>query len=92
MITARSQETGVSFVPRLPSRIPSLDGLRAVSITLVLVGHSAVCSNAPAFLTHFEHAGNFRPRWPILASSPFVLLWVGSLLNLATLSTPSLIQ
>jgi peptidoglycan/LPS O-acetylase OafA/YrhL len=62
MITARSQETGVSFVPRLPSRIPSLDGLRAVSIMLVLIGHSAVCSNAPAFLTHFDHAGNFGVR------------------------------
>jgi hypothetical protein len=72
MITARSQETGASFVPRLPSRIPSLDGLRAVSITLVLIGHSAVCSNAPAFLTHFDHARNFGVRASL--SSPVSLL------------------
>jgi peptidoglycan/LPS O-acetylase OafA/YrhL len=62
MSTASSQATSVSFVPNVPSRIPSLDGLRAISIALVLVGHSALSSNAPAFLMHFSHLGNFGVR------------------------------
>jgi peptidoglycan/LPS O-acetylase OafA/YrhL len=57
-----SQESDISFVPRLPNRIPSLDGLRAISVALVMVGHSADCDNAPRFLRHFNHLGNFGVR------------------------------
>lgn len=57
-----SQPTDKSFVPNLPSRIPSLDGLRAVSIALVIVGHSADSNNAPLLLTHLNHLGNFGVR------------------------------
>ncbi len=48
--------------PKLPSRIPSLDGLRALSIALVIVGHSADSLNAPHFLNYFIHLGNFGVR------------------------------
>lgn len=54
--------TGDSLAPRLPSRIPSLDGLRAVSILLVIIGHSSDSLNAPAFLDHFSHLGNLGVR------------------------------
>jgi peptidoglycan/LPS O-acetylase OafA/YrhL len=53
---------GSSPVPNLPSRIPSLDGLRAIAIALVIVGHSADSANAPRVLTHFNHLGNFGVR------------------------------
>lgn len=62
MSTGGSQASGISSVPKLPSRIPSLDGLRAISIALVMVGHSADCNNAPRFLSHFNHLGNFGVR------------------------------
>ena len=62
MSTASSRKTGPSLVPRLPSRIPSLDGLRAVSIALVIAGHSSDSNNAPQFLSHFSHLGNFGVR------------------------------
>ncbi len=42
----------------LPSRIPSLDGFRAISIVLVLVGHAAGTAHAPRFLDHGEHLGH----------------------------------
>jgi peptidoglycan/LPS O-acetylase OafA/YrhL len=38
-------------------RIPSLDGLRAISISLVLVGHTAYEGHAPAFLTPYGPVG-----------------------------------
>jgi peptidoglycan/LPS O-acetylase OafA/YrhL len=56
------QVTGESLAPRLPSRIPSLDGLRAVSIILVIAGHSSDSLNAPEFLNHFSHLGNLGVR------------------------------
>lgn len=62
MSTANSKATDVSLAPMLPSRIPSLDGLRAVSIALVIVGHSADSQNAPLLLSHFSHLGNFGVR------------------------------
>jgi len=49
-------------VPQLPGRIPSLDGLRAISILLVIVGHSSDSLNAPHFLIHFGHLGNLGVR------------------------------
>jgi peptidoglycan/LPS O-acetylase OafA/YrhL len=62
MSTTSSQGPDESFVPKVPGRIPSLDGLRAVSIALVIVGHASLSTNAPRFLTHFEHLGNFGVR------------------------------
>jgi peptidoglycan/LPS O-acetylase OafA/YrhL len=62
MSTFGSQKSCVTYVPNLPSRIPSLDGLRAISIALVIVGHSADTNNAPLFLSHFSHLGNFGVR------------------------------
>jgi peptidoglycan/LPS O-acetylase OafA/YrhL len=44
--------------PQSLRQIPSLDGLRAVSIVLVFLGHIAGTRNAPHFLHHLEHAGN----------------------------------
>jgi peptidoglycan/LPS O-acetylase OafA/YrhL len=40
-------------------RIHSLDGLRAVSIILVLIGHIAGTVNAPLWLTPLHNLGNF---------------------------------
>jgi peptidoglycan/LPS O-acetylase OafA/YrhL len=62
MSTGGSQASDIFLAPRLPGRIPSLDGLRAISIALVMVGHSADCNNAPRILAHFGHLGNFGVR------------------------------
>jgi peptidoglycan/LPS O-acetylase OafA/YrhL len=48
----------VDFAPRLPARIPSLDGLRAVSISLVILAHVAGSLNLPGPLRHLDHLGN----------------------------------
>ena len=52
--------------PLLPSRIPSLDGLRGASILLVVVGHMAATRNFP-FAGYFSHVlghfGNFGVRF-----------------------------
>ena len=49
--TSRSSlATRSSFDERAAMRIPSLDGLRAVSIVLVLLAHVAGTAQAPAFL------------------------------------------
>src|SRR5207244_11910237 len=55
---ATAMEPIADFVPRLPSRIPSLDGLRAISIVMVMLGHTAGTPGSPAFLFKLEHAGN----------------------------------
>jgi peptidoglycan/LPS O-acetylase OafA/YrhL len=46
------------IAPTLPRHIPSLDGLRAISIALVLLAHVAGTRNAPAFLDAFFQVGN----------------------------------
>ena len=38
-------------------RIPSLDGLRAISISMVLVGHIAYSGHAPRFLSQYANLG-----------------------------------
>ena len=62
MSTVRPVGISQSLVPKLSSRIPSLDGLRAVSIAFVIVGHSSDSLNAPQFLNHFSHLGNLGVR------------------------------
>lgn len=42
---------------RTVKRIPSLDGLRAISITLVVVGHMAHWAHAPGFLSQYGNLG-----------------------------------
>jgi peptidoglycan/LPS O-acetylase OafA/YrhL len=46
------------LAPLLPQRLPSLDGLRAVSIAFVVIGHLAETRGAPAFLAPLSHLGN----------------------------------
>ncbi|MGH9561431.1 MAG: acyltransferase family protein [Terracidiphilus sp.] len=43
-------------------RIPSLDGIRAISILIVIAGHSSDSLNAPRFLDYFGHIGNYGVR------------------------------
>jgi peptidoglycan/LPS O-acetylase OafA/YrhL len=62
MNSINQQATREVIAPRLPGRISSLDGLRAVSIIFVIVGHSADSLNAPEFMNHFSHLGNLGVR------------------------------
>lgn len=50
------------YAARLPGRIPSLDGLRAISILLVVVGHAISPKAFPALFTLFGHLGNYGVR------------------------------
>ena len=50
------------FAARLPGRIPSLDGLRAISILLVVVGHAISPKAFPTLFTMFGHLGNYGVR------------------------------
>ena len=50
-------------VPNLPGRIPSLDGLRAISIALVFLGHGSMSYGSPSYLSPFHHLGNFGVRF-----------------------------
>jgi peptidoglycan/LPS O-acetylase OafA/YrhL len=63
MITTTTySNNGTIAPPLLPRNIPSLNGLRAISIALVIVGHLAGTRNAPFFLEHLEHVGNVGVR------------------------------
>ena len=48
--------------PRLGARIPSLDGLRAVSILLVVIGHAISPQQTPELYKLFGHLGNYGVR------------------------------
>jgi peptidoglycan/LPS O-acetylase OafA/YrhL len=52
----------VRWAPALPSRIPSLDGLRAVSILAVVVGHGIPLLHAPWLAGLLVHLGNYGVR------------------------------
>lgn len=56
--------------PRLPTHIPSLDGMRAISIGLVLFAHAASTRLAPAFLDKpaFTSLGNVGVRFFFIIS------------------------
>jgi len=51
-----------SLAPDLPNRIPCLDGLRAVSIACVLLGHVAGTRNVPGIFDPLMHLGNLGVR------------------------------
>jgi peptidoglycan/LPS O-acetylase OafA/YrhL len=51
-----------TLAPTLPRHIPSLEGLRALSIACVLIGHASLSHNAPLSLRYFGHLGNFGVR------------------------------
>jgi peptidoglycan/LPS O-acetylase OafA/YrhL len=47
---------------KVAARIPSLDGIRAISILIVIAGHSSDSLNAPHFLSYLGHIGNYGVR------------------------------
>ena len=49
-------------VTEAPARIPSLDGLRAISIALVLFAHTSGTAFFPSFVFLRRHLGNFGVR------------------------------
>lgn len=59
-----------ALVPRLPAQIPSLDGMRALSIGLVILAHAATTHGAPAWLDRpmFTSLGNVGVRFFFLIS------------------------
>ena len=50
------------LAPQLPGRIPSLDGLRALAILMVVLAHALETWGAPQFLQPLRHAGNLGVR------------------------------
>jgi peptidoglycan/LPS O-acetylase OafA/YrhL len=53
-----SSVTSLGTAPLLPSRIPTLDGLRAVSILCVIIGHATDERLLPSVAHIFVHLGN----------------------------------
>lgn len=60
--TAAQAGLGAPEAPALSGRIPSLDGLRTISILAVLVGHSVDTYGGPGFLGPLRHMGNLGVR------------------------------
>ena len=57
-----STSPGVRVAPDLPSHIPSLDGLRAVSILLVLISHLDGTRGFPTWFSSLGDTGNLGVR------------------------------
>ncbi|MBN8730686.1 MAG: acyltransferase [Acidobacteria bacterium] len=55
-------QTLSTWAPQVPRRIPSLDGLRALSILLVLVGHAIDAQEWPRLFALVGHVGNYGVR------------------------------
>jgi peptidoglycan/LPS O-acetylase OafA/YrhL len=66
--TRPNSEQLEEYAPKIRGRIPSLDGLRALSILLVLLGHTALSDNAPRLLRPFSHVGNIGVRFFFIIS------------------------
>jgi peptidoglycan/LPS O-acetylase OafA/YrhL len=56
------------YTPKISGRVPSLDGLRGISILFVLLGHAALSDHAPHVLAPFSHAGNVGVRFFFIIS------------------------
>ncbi len=56
-----ARETSI-LTPNLPSRIPSLDGLRAISILMVIVAHAIDPVALPRLYSLLGHIGNYGVR------------------------------
>jgi peptidoglycan/LPS O-acetylase OafA/YrhL len=67
---ATNPRMGSITAPDLPGRIPSLDGLRALSILLVIFGHAVTTPGAPSWLERpaFSSLGNVGVRFFFLIS------------------------
>ena len=65
-----SEASAQPAAPALPTHIPSLDGLRAVSISLVVFAHAVSTHGAPAFLDRaaFNSLGNVGVRFFFIIS------------------------
>lgn len=70
-------QAGSTAMPILSDdgRILSLDGLRAVSIWLVLIGHLAGTVGAPEILRHFHSLGNYGVRFFFIISG-LLITWL----------------
>lgn len=61
----KNRQTIKVLAPDLPKHIPSLDGLRGISVLIVLLGHVSATNGAPLFLDHtYIHSlGNVGVRF-----------------------------
>ena len=69
--TADTSVTTSSWVfepPNVPNRVPSLDGLRAVSIVFVLLAHLVETKHFPEILRPMGHLGNYGVRFFFIIS------------------------
>jgi peptidoglycan/LPS O-acetylase OafA/YrhL len=67
-VASPSGKALAQLAPVIKGRIPSLDGLRALSILLVLLGHTAMSDRAPWILQSFTHVGNVGVRFFFIIS------------------------
>jgi peptidoglycan/LPS O-acetylase OafA/YrhL len=62
-VTFSSGSVAEIQAPETPRRLPSLDGFRAFSVLLVLVGHSAHTHGFPEDLAMLSHLGNYGVKF-----------------------------
>jgi peptidoglycan/LPS O-acetylase OafA/YrhL len=60
--TVSSASSATRHAPQLPSVIPSLGGMRAISILLVVVAHCLDRATTPQLYAWFGHGGNYGVR------------------------------